>query len=159
VDAAPSPQSQYQAANEPLPAVDVSVTYTVSGAQPLAGAASKVAVGGVLAETVPVTLSLQPLLFVTVRVTVTSPALKACVAVGWAVEVTPSPKSQCQAVSDPLPALDVSVKTTVSGAQPPAGEELKAAVGAVVTVIVLETASRQPEVSVTVKVTVYKPPL
>jgi hypothetical protein len=70
------------------------------------------------------------------------------------VEATPSPKSQCQAESDPLPALDVSVKTTVSGAHTPAGEELKVAVGEAVTVTTAEAASLQPEVSVTVRVTV-----
>jgi hypothetical protein len=76
VDLCPSPKSHDQATSEPPPAVDVSVKYTVNGAQPLTGAALKVAVGGVLAATVLVTLSLQPLLFVTVRVTVYRPALK-----------------------------------------------------------------------------------
>jgi hypothetical protein len=44
-----SPNCQYQLTMGLLPAVDVSVKYTVSGASPLMGAASKLAWGGALA--------------------------------------------------------------------------------------------------------------
>jgi len=145
----PSPKFHCQEVGVPAEVSVNCMDWPVAGE---AGLKVKEAASAVVTVTVRLTL-LEPELLVTVKVTVLDPAVVYVWLGFWDVLVPPSPKLHCQEVGLPV---DVSVNWTDWPVAGEAGLKVKEAASAVATVTARLTLL-EPELLVTVKVTVLDP--